>query len=113
MRDALARVFAAVVVLALGGVAVACSTGSDSGVGSGGGGGLGGVGGAGGAGGSGGASGCPSGLLDCAGKCVDPQYNPNHCGACNTKCGAGEFCSNGSCGSTCSGGTTECGGSIT
>ncbi|MDB4945689.1 MAG: Tryptophan synthase alpha chain [Labilithrix sp.] len=30
--------------------------------------------------------GCPAGLLDCDGECIDPQTSDNHCGACGTVC---------------------------
>ena len=51
---------------------------------------------------------CPGGTLECGGNCVDPQVNPNFCGAtgdclggnAGQVCGANEFCSNGTCASS-------------
>ncbi len=53
--------------------------------------------------------GCPSKLSDCDGSCVDTQFDPDHCGACDESCAAPLVCSEGSCGLTCEGGTTKCG----
>ena len=48
---------------------------------------------------------CQSGLVDCNGTCVDPDYDPNFCGAradcqganAGVVCAAGEYCSVGTC----------------
>ena len=61
---------------------------------------------------------CPSGQLSCDGSCVDPQVNPQHCGAagdCSGEdagqaCAAGEVCSGGVCGLTCQKGMVKCDG---
>ncbi len=57
---------------------------------------------------------CTSGFLDCNGKLADgceinPSVDIKNCGACGTKCVAGEICSSGLCELTCGGGTTKCG----
>ncbi len=41
--------------------------------------------------------GVSSGLTDCAGRCVDLDADPGHCGACDHSCSAGETCVDGSC----------------
>ncbi|MEO8212079.1 MAG: LamG-like jellyroll fold domain-containing protein [Myxococcales bacterium] len=63
---------------------------------------------------------CPAGLLKCNGKCIDPNADPNHCGAtadCDTtggtsgsSCAAGEVCSAGSCALSCQTGLINCQG---
>ena len=45
-----------------------------------------------------------------AGDCGNTQTDPKNCGACNHKCDGG-VCSQGNCQASCSGGTTQCGGS--
>lgn len=40
---------------------------------------------------------CSDGLTKCSGQCVDTMNNPDFCGGCTTVCGAGSFCSNGTC----------------
>lgn len=45
----------------------------------------------------------------CGGTCVSLQNDPLHCGSCSHACAAGQVCSNGSCGATCSSPTTLCG----
>lgn len=42
-------------------------------------------------------------MLRCDETCVDPLYNPNHCGECDNACCAGEVCSDGECGLSCGG----------
>lgn len=41
--------------------------------------------------------GCQDDELECAGECVDPQSNDDHCGACDTPCGEGWNCDAGGC----------------
>ncbi len=53
---------------------------------------------------------CPGNLLECGGVCVDTDFNPDHCGDCDSPCGAGDVCSQGTCSFECNGGTTECNG---
>jgi hypothetical protein len=57
--------------------------------------------------------GCYAPMVKCMGsmgdECVDPQSNPNHCGTCNTKCGAGMGCYKGQC-QVCPSGTVNCSG---
>lgn len=52
---------------------------------------------------------CPNGATRCGDACVDTRYDPNHCGACDTRCGTGLFCSEGRCVSVCPAGTNRCG----
>lgn len=52
---------------------------------------------------------CPPGLLSCDGTCIDPDFDPAHCGTCGKSCGAGLFCLRGTCSLSCSGGTIQCG----
>jgi len=58
------------------------------------------------------ACGCPSGLISCAGVCVDPLTDSDHCNACFNECAAGSTCSSGVC--TCPTGSLNdnqnCGG---
>jgi len=68
---------------------------------------TGGFGATGGSGGTGGGGQCPGATL-CNGVCVQTDYDPNNCGACDNKCASGELCSAGKCAGQCLGGTTEC-----
>ena len=52
---------------------------------------------------------CPPDALECAGECVDPQTDPDHCGGCDVICDRGELCSLGGCKTTCDPGTLQCG----
>src|SRR5450631_1616639 len=52
---------------------------------------------------------CASVQLSCGGSCV--ASDATHCGNCSTTCQTGQVCSNNSCGTSCSGGQTLCGGS--
>ncbi|AKT38041.1 fibrinogen-like YCDxxxxGGGW domain-containing protein [Chondromyces crocatus] len=40
---------------------------------------------------------CEGGLTRCGDGCVDPQGNPDHCGACGVACDDGEACIAGAC----------------
>jgi len=40
---------------------------------------------------------CPTGVVSCGGVCRNLMTDANHCGACNTACGAGNMCSAGRC----------------
>jgi hypothetical protein len=61
---------------------------------------------------------CQQGLLDCNGKCVDPQVSNLYCGAtgdcqggnAGQTCAAGEVCSAGSCALSCQQGLLNCNG---
>ncbi len=44
---------------------------------------------------------CPPGEIYCDGSCVDPDWNPDHCGWCTHACGGGERCCEGSCRECC------------
>jgi hypothetical protein len=55
------------------------------------------------------APGCPTGQLTCSGTCTATASDESNCGACGTKCGAGEVCSQGMCGTSCGGNSTKCG----
>jgi len=46
----------------------------------------------------------------CAGRCLDTQSDPDHCGACGTACARIEACVMGRCQLQCPGGQTACGG---
>lgn len=59
-------------------------------------------------GGDGGGGECRDDEVECAGICVDPAADPDHCGACDVSCGASEVCEAGVCAAGCSGGATEC-----
>lgn len=41
---------------------------------------------------------CPGGQIRCNGVCVDPKKNPEHCGACDNRCGIFQICCAGECG---------------
>lgn len=62
-------------------------------------------------GGSGGDAGCPEGLTDCDGECLDVQRDPDHCGRCDHPCGSGDVCSAGVCDDECGPGEIGCSGS--
>src|SRR5450432_1175663 len=70
-------------------------------------------GGSGGTSGAAGASGendaCAGRLIECESHCVDPKFDPQNCGSCDTVCPAGELCSAAQCSASCLGGTTQCG----
>jgi len=59
---------------------------------------------------------CPSGLLDCDGVCIQPDADPDHCGAfadcqgdaAGEQCAPDELCSAGSCVDACGGGLSQC-----
>jgi len=60
--------------------------------------------------------GCGAGALCCNGRCVNPAYDPEHCGGCNNPCpNETPFCDGGTCtetpceGVVCQGGTYCCG----
>ncbi|HBQ12264.1 MAG TPA: hypothetical protein DEF51_14305, partial [Myxococcales bacterium] len=61
---------------------------------------------------------CPSGQVDCGGRCVDPSTDPIFCGASGdcagpnmgAVCASGEACSAGVCELRCPGGQIICGG---
>lgn len=50
---------------------------------------------------------CPTGTEACDGRCVDLQSDPEHCGECETYCGALEECREGRC--ECLAGAERCG----
>ncbi|MFO0608505.1 MAG: hypothetical protein U0324_35395 [Polyangiales bacterium] len=41
---------------------------------------------------------CPTGQALCGSVCVDTQADPMNCGACGTRCAAGQYCVRGACG---------------
>ena len=49
-----------------------------------------------------------AGLTDCGGSCINTDFDPRHCGACNNACYSGEVCTEGACAMTCTGGTKKC-----
>jgi hypothetical protein len=59
---------------------------------------------------------CQAGLVNCGGFCIDPNTNPNNCGASGfcqgptvgTKCLSGQKCQGGVCTLTCQQGLVEC-----
>lgn len=58
---------------------------------------------------------CPDGQVACGGRCVDPNYDPDYCGAgpaCSggNGCVAGEACYQGVCHTLCAPGLVMCGG---
>jgi hypothetical protein len=64
---------------------------------------------------------CQMGLLECGGKCIDPQTNRQYCGAtagcgvggsgsAGTTCPTGQVCTGGSCQLSCQMGLVNCGG---
>lgn len=55
--------------------------------------------------------GCPSGLTECSGQCVDLSSNEANCGACDNPCTTEETCVSGGCEPTvCAPGETDCSG---
>lgn len=52
---------------------------------------------------------CPTPLRACSGTCVDPKFDPKHCGACGQACLAHERCEAGACEVRCPPGTLACG----
>ncbi len=56
-----------------------------------------------------GALNCGAGAQVCGSACAVLARDTDNCGACGTKCGAGEVCSQGACAVSCGGGTTKCG----
>lgn len=55
------------------------------------------------------ATGCSAGQSSCGGQCVSLATDSNHCGNCDTVCGANATCSQGAC-VGCPGGLTSCDG---
>lgn len=53
---------------------------------------------------------CKGAEIQCGSACVDTSSSADNCGACGTKCGAGEACVAGKCSTTCPGGQDVCGG---
>ena len=53
---------------------------------------------------------CQTGLTDCSGTCVNLQTDLQNCGACATKCAAGQLCAAGKCYTPCKTGLTDCSG---
>ena len=51
---------------------------------------------------------CPTGLIQCSGRCVDPSSDVAHCGGCDVACGLGVACISGRC--VCAPGDPSCGG---
>jgi hypothetical protein len=51
---------------------------------------------------------CPAGATACGESCVDLTVDPDHCGACASRCTDGHACVAGAC--VCPSGTTDCGG---
>ncbi len=54
--------------------------------------------------------GCPAGLTDCGGVCVDLQSDHGHCGSCNSPCSPNEACLSGRCEPNCPAGRILCDG---
>jgi hypothetical protein len=53
---------------------------------------------------------CTAPQTACGATCVDLQANPDHCGACGTRCARTEACVMGRCALACPGGQTACNG---
>jgi len=51
---------------------------------------------------------CPPTQASCSGLCVNLESNPDNCGTCGARCGAGLVCAIGTCTVSCSSGTTNC-----
>ena len=56
-------------------------------------------------------SGCPGGLTDCGGSCVNIATDHGNCGSCGNECDAEQVCSGGECLFECPLGTVACSGS--
>lgn len=64
------------------------------------------------------ATSCPTGQVECGGRCVDPDSDPTYCGASGdcagandgATCSAGTVCASGSCETSCPTGQVECAG---
>jgi hypothetical protein len=54
---------------------------------------------------------CPSGQINCSGKCVDTNTDEDHCGECHRLCGPGQVCLMADCALSCPPGLTNCEGS--
>ncbi|MBI5489312.1 MAG: hypothetical protein HY905_18405 [Deltaproteobacteria bacterium] len=52
---------------------------------------------------------CPAGQTWCGTGCRDLLADPEHCGTCDTACGALDVCDRGTCAPGCSGGRLNCG----
>ena len=55
-------------------------------------------------------AGCSGGKTKCGATCTSIATDPKNCGRCGLVCGAGEVCSKGTCGFSCSPPETLCGG---
>jgi hypothetical protein len=53
---------------------------------------------------------CPSPLIACNDRCIDPRSDRENCGACRRACGASEVCQNSSCVPDCAMGESLCTG---
>lgn len=53
---------------------------------------------------------CGEPLIECGGDCVDPRYDPAHCGACDETCAAAVACIEGVCAVACGPDRLACGG---
>lgn len=58
--------------------------------------------------GTGAATACPTGLLACDGRCVDPSADATNCGGCGKVCAGGELCRDAACVLTCGAGLAKC-----
>lgn len=56
-------------------------------------------------------SACPIDTTSCAGRCVDTDHDPYHCGACDRACSEGEVCHDGTCRVACPPELMACAGS--
>ncbi len=64
-----------------------------------------------GTGGEGGGPGCPQGLTECSGQCVDTDVDGTNCGDCGVTCDPGQVCNgSGDCALSCQQGLIDCGG---
>ncbi len=52
---------------------------------------------------------CSAGKVLCGAACIDPNGDPNNCGACNHVCEGGLVCSDGTCAATCGSDQVACG----
>ncbi len=53
---------------------------------------------------------CPTGQVNCSGRCVDLNTDNGNCGTCGTACGPGQVCSDRVCRTNCGPGQTACSG---